>query len=63
MVGDLARACDLSEQGIRYLESVGRCEAFARTPSGVRLFTPETVERLKRERKTRRATRAYPVGR
>lgn len=50
LVSDVAAALGISDHGVRFLEREGRCPAFARTPSGVRLFDRATVQRVKRER-------------
>lgn len=50
LTSDVAAELGITDEGVRFLERQGRCPAFTRTPSGVRLFARDTVERVKQER-------------
>jgi len=50
LTSDVAAELGITDEGVRFLEREGRCPAFARTPGGVRLFSRDTVQRVKRER-------------
>lgn len=52
--GEVGKILNLSADGVRYLERTGRLHAI-RTISGVRLFDPVDVERLRHERAQRKA--------
>ncbi len=54
-VQDVARRVNLSADSIRQHERLGRLPAFARTPRGLRLFDPETVESFAAERAAKKA--------
>ena len=55
-VGDVAKRLGLSADAVRLFERTGRLPAM-RTASGVRLFDPLDVERLRQERERGRVIR------
>ncbi len=56
-VADAARLLGLSAAMVRVLSESGRLPVAATTPRGVRLFDPDAVEALRRERERRGAAR------
>lgn len=52
--GHVLRLLDCSREGVKYLVTTRRLRVVARTPSGMALFDPEDVERLRAERARRR---------
>lgn len=53
-VGDAALIVGLSGDAIRDAVLSGRLRMAATTPNGIRLFTPDEVQRFKRDRARRR---------
>ena len=54
-VADAARVLGLSSAMVRVLSERGRLPVAATTPRGVRLFDPDAVEALRRERERARS--------
>lgn len=48
--GDAAARLKISPAGVRLAADTGRLRIAATTPGGIRLFLPEDVDRLKRDR-------------
>jgi len=59
---DAARELNLSGGMIPVLVEQGVLRPAARTPRGVQLFTPEEVQRVKRERARRQRGRRRPMA-
>ena len=51
--GPIARAWKCSEGLVRYYVKIGRLTPIATTPSGINLFDPADVERIRLEREAR----------
>jgi DNA-binding transcriptional MerR regulator len=58
MVGDAAMICGVSNDTIRQAVEDGRLQIAATTPSGMRLFTVDAVQRFRRDRELAREERA-----
>jgi excisionase family DNA binding protein len=56
-VSEVAARVGLTPATVRALERSGRLKALVRTARGLRLFSPEEVERFLRERETKRRSR------
>jgi DNA-binding transcriptional MerR regulator len=56
LTGDVARILDVSPDYVRQLERAGVLVA-AKTETGVRLFTPDNVQQVARDRAARRNAR------